>query len=114
MANPKKTNVMAFNQPKQPEIRTNGGSKLELVDDFTYLGSLTSSTTADVKKRIGLAWTACNSLQKIWRSTLSRNFKVSLFRSTVESVLLYGCEAWTLTKKLVKRIDGCYRALHGK
>ncbi len=34
--------------------------------------------------------------------------KISLFVSTVESVLLYGCEAWTLTKRLEKQLDGCY------
>ena len=27
---------------------------------------------------------------------------------TVESVLLYGSEAWTLTQALTKEIDGCY------
>ena len=28
--------------------------------------------------------------------------------TTVESVLLYGCETWTLTKKLLKQLDGTY------
>ena len=28
--------------------------------------------------------------------------------ATVESVLLYGCETWTLTPKLEKQLDGCY------
>ena len=34
--------------------------------------------------------------------------KVRLFIATVESVLLYGSEAWTITKTLQKKIDGCY------
>ena len=29
----------------------------------------------------------------------------------MESVLLYGCEAWTLDDKLEKGIDGCYTGL---
>ena len=33
---------------------------------------------------------------------------MSLFKATVESVLLYGCETWTLTKSLNKSLDGCY------
>ena len=41
MASPKKTRVMAFSQPKQSEIRTNDGSKVELMDGFTYLGPTT-------------------------------------------------------------------------
>ena len=33
--------------------------------------------------------------------------------ATVESVLLYGCESWTLASRLEKRLDGCYtRMLH--
>jgi len=34
--------------------------------------------------------------------------KVRLFLSTVESVLLYRAETWTLTKALTKQLDGCY------
>ena len=41
-------------------------------------------------------------------SSLSRPLKLRLFAATVESVFLYGCEAWTITPKLAKEIDGCY------
>ena len=51
---------------------------------------------------------SCHKLQKIWNSTLSRSLKVRLFIATVESVLLYGSEAWTITKTMMKKIDGCY------
>ena len=111
MANSNKNKVMAFSQSEQVDIRTIDGSKLEVVDNFNYLGSLVGSTAADVKRRIALAWTACNSLRKIWNSSLSRKFKGNLFQTTVESVLLYGCEAWTLTKSLMERIDGCFTRL---
>ena len=30
------------------------------------------------------------------------------FVATVESILLYGCEAWTLTKTMEKALDGAY------
>ena len=55
-----------------------------------------------------MAWGACNKLTKKWKSDLSRAIKTSLLASTVESVLLYGCESWTLTKQLKKQLDGCY------
>ena len=61
-----------------------------------------------------LAWTACNSLAKIWRSALSRKLTIRLLSSTVESLLLYGCEAcetWTLKKSLESKLDGCYTRL---
>ena len=44
----------------------------------------------------------------MWSSTLSRKTKVRLFKATVESVLLYGSETWTIPKAMEKRIDGCY------
>ena len=50
MANSKKTKVMSYNQPIEPRIQTNDGSTLEVVEDFTYLGSLVSSTFKDIER----------------------------------------------------------------
>ena len=44
----------------------------------------------------------------VWKSKLPRNFKLSFFYATVESVLLYGCETWTLKPTLQNSLDGCY------
>ena len=38
-------------------------------------------------------------------------YKVELFRATVESILQYGSESWTLTSLLTKRLDGTYTKL---
>ncbi len=47
--------------------------------------------------------------------TEHRHLKLQLSIATVESVLLYGCEEWTLTSVLEKQLDGCYtRMLGGK
>jgi hypothetical protein len=110
IANPKKTKVMVYNTPDQVEI-TSDGTVLEVVNELSYLGSLVSSSAADIKQRIALACTACNKISKIWKSSLPRKIKTRLFRSTFESVLLYGSEAWTLPKQLAKKIDGCYTRL---
>ena len=34
--------------------------------------------------------------------------KRKFFVATVESILLYGCEAWTLTSAMEKALDGSY------
>ena len=47
-------------------------------------------------------------MKSVWNSNLSRDIKVSFFQATVESVLLYGCESWTLKETLRKSLDGCY------
>ena len=34
--------------------------------------------------------------------------KKKLFVTTVEAILLYGCETWTLSARDESRLDGCY------
>ena len=106
--NGKKTKCMVYNQQEEVNLRTQDGSFLEVVKDFKYLGSWVQSTEQDIKTRKALAWKACNKLDNIWKSNLSKNIKVKLFQATVESILLYGCETWTVTKKIGKSLDGCY------
>ncbi|XP_062577351.1 uncharacterized protein LOC134239192 [Saccostrea cucullata] len=45
---------------------------------------------------------------RIWRSTMPRDLKLRFFIATVESILLYGCEIWTLTVAQEKSLDGTY------
>ena len=106
--NAKKTKCLSFNHSEQVEVMIDSGTQLEVVKDFKYLGAWIDNTEADVKSRKAAAWRACNKLTRIWKSDLSRTIKNSLLTATVESVLLYGSEAWTLTKQLKKQLDGCY------
>ena len=39
---------------------------------------------------------------------MSRDLKLRFFIATIESILLYGCESWTLTEALEKSLDGTY------
>ena len=55
-----------------------------------------------------LAWRTCHQMRNIWKSTLSRKMKLRIMHTTVESVLLYGCETWTLTNTLLKQLDVTY------
>ena len=71
----------------------------KLVDKFTYLGSSVSSTEKDIDTRLTKAWTAINRLSIIWRSDLTDKMKRSFFQAAVVSILLYGCNTWTLTKE---------------
>ena len=50
-------------------------------------------------------------MHRVWQSNVSRNIKVGLFQATVETVLLYGAEAWTMTKGLDRALDGTYTRL---
>ena len=106
--NAKKTEVQAFNQDHPVETKAKNGEMLKEVQNFKYLGAWTESTAKDISVRKALAWTACHKLRKVWKSRLRRQVKERLFIATVESVLLYGAETWTLTKTLEKQLNGCY------
>ena len=52
--------------------------------------------------------TAIDRLSIIWKSGLTAKMKRSFFQAAVESILLYGCTTWTLTKRLEKKLGSNY------
>ena len=89
-------------------LRSSDGVLPDEVDDFVYLGAWIGNSEKDFEIRKAKAWNALNKMNRAWKSKMKRKMKVRLFRSTVETILLYGSETWTITKSLGKRIDGCY------
>ena len=90
------------------ELKSQGGELLKQVEDFKYLGSWIADSKRDMEVRIKLAWKALNKLDRIWKSKLKRELKIQFFRTTIQSVLLYGAESWTLTNSMCRRLDGTY------
>ena len=88
---------MKFNQ-SEGDLKAVNGESLTSVDDFLYLGSWISCSK-DVNARI---------LDTIWKPELSDSLKTGFFRATVETVLMYGSTAWTLTQPLDKQLDGAH------
>ena len=103
-----KTKYMSYNINQQFEIKAIDVSNLKRVENFKYLCVWIDSSAKDLKIRKALAWRTCHQMRNICKSTLSRKMKLRLMHTTVESVLLYGCETWTLTKTLLKQLDGTY------
>ena len=66
------------------------------------------SSAKDFEVQKALALSACPRLRRIWKSILKRGIKERLFMSSVESILLYGSETWTVTKAMEEKLDGCY------
>ena len=108
--NESKTKYLCVNTPRPipAPLVSSSGRVLEEVDDFVYLGSWIASSEHDFLVRKAKAWAACHKMRNIWQSDLRRDLKISLFQATVESILLYGSETWTMTESLRKKIDGCY------
>ena len=74
------------------------GANIQEVDDFKYLGSYVVDSKNDFRSRKGQAWSACNKLNNIWQSDISRETKIAFFKACVESILLYGAETWKMKK----------------
>ena len=106
--NARKTEVITYNVPDHVPLTTLEGRPLKEVNDFKYLGSWVDSSEHDVCVRKALAWKALHGMKTVWSSNMSGDVKISFFQATVESILLYGCECWTLTPTLQKSLDGCY------
>ena len=108
--NSTKTEFMIYNL-RDGGINTADRTMLKQVQDFKYLGSWIDQSGKDFNVRKAKAWAALNKLTTIWKSNLNRQLKVRFFRASVETVLLYGSETWTLTNNLEKQLDGCYTRL---
>ena len=111
--NAKKTKSMFFNAAIEIILTDEGSSVKQALtedtkeQDFKYLGSW-SEKTRDINVRKALAWRSLHKLKPIWKSNLNRDLKIQLFRATTESILLYGCGTWSLTKQEEKSLDGTY------
>ena len=102
---------MPINIQDDSPIRTNSNNVLKCVDDYKYLGSHIHNSEKDFNIRKGMAWSACNKMENIWKSNLTRDLKIRIFRVTIEPILLYGSETWTLSANQQRRLDGCYTRL---
>ena len=103
--NCKEKEYMMFNQANT-ELKSQGGELLKQVEDFKYLGSWIADSKRDMEVRIRLAWKVLSKLDRIWKSKLKTELKIQFFRTTIESVLLYGAESWTLTNSMCRRLNG--------
>ena len=106
--NAKKTKGLPLNVDSPAPLHTADGTEIEWVEDFKYLGSWVESTEKDMSVRRALAWQALNKMNSIWTSSMRRDLKRRFFVSTVESILLYRCENWTLIETMETKLDGTY------
>ena len=104
--NTTKTKLIAVNT--EGILTAQNGCDLKQVKDFNYLDSKVISSENDIQMRIGSAWSTLNKLTPIWRSNLDVSIKREFFKTTVESVLTYSLQAWTLTRSLESKLNGAY------
>ena len=107
---------MRYSKPRNYSPDTsveNECKKVNIVDlaqeqDFKYLGSWVKDSEKDLNIRKALAWKALNGMAKVWKSNMSKSLKRRFFVATIESILLYGCETWTMTVSQEKSLNDTY------
>ena len=112
--NESKTEYLTININDKIDIKTRSSVQLNEVDNYKYLGALVRDSKGEITKRIGMAWSACNNMNAVWKSGLNKKTKLSIFKSNVESIIMYGSDTWTVTRELEEKLDGCYTKLMRK
>ena len=92
---------------------------METVTDFIFLGSKITADgdhSHELKRRLLLGRKAMTDLDSIIKSSdITLPTKVRLVKAMVFSVVMYGCESWTIKKAECRRIDAfelwCWRRL---
>ncbi|GFO12756.1 endonuclease-reverse transcriptase [Plakobranchus ocellatus] len=109
--NRKKTEVMVVSRKQElPIINIYiKGTRLKQKDQFKYLGSLISSdgrNNSEVASRIAQAKT---NFQKMKTVLTNKNISIRTRRRAlecyIEPILMYGCEAWTISKQTQKKLE---------
>jgi hypothetical protein len=86
-----------------------GGLQVEAVDRFKYLGSVVTARNemeVEILARVAAgtkcAWALNRCLKARW---LSREAKVQIYKVIIRPVVLYGSEAWRMTKQMEHRLE---------
>ena len=114
--NIQKTKIMASSPIASWEI---DGETVETVADFIFGGSKITADgdcSHEIKRRLLLGRKVMTNLDSILKSRgITLPTKVHLVKAMVFSVVMYGCESWTMKKAENRRIDAfelwCWKRL---
>src|SRR6218665_729151 len=102
--NLKKTKIMTTADWESFEI---GREEIEVVTSFTFLGSEVEKEgmcDKEIKRRVTIEKATMIGPEKLQRGKhVSIDMKKRIVRSLIFLTILYGCETWTMTKKMEKR-----------
>ena len=75
-------------------------SSIERVEEFNYLGTTLTKQNSihkEIKSRLKLGNACYHLMQKLLSSSLlSKNLKITIYRTKILPIVLFGCETWSL------------------
>lgn len=107
-----KTRTLVFD--RNPNVQNNVGitidnTKIQNVNSYIYLGREVNSQldhTKEIRRRIEIARTGFVNMRKfLCHPNLNTKVRLRTLKCYVWSLLLYGCETWTLKKEDLKRLQ---------
>jgi hypothetical protein len=104
--NPSKTEyVVVGGEGKHLEL---GSKQIQNTDSYKYLGvNITNNgrNTKEIATRIGQGNSAIRQLNSIlWNNHITRNTKIRIYKSIIESIATYGSELWVINKNDASKI----------
>ena len=82
--------------------------QIKQVTKFNYLGSMLTSdgrSVTEIRRRIAIAKESFERLSKILKCrTMSIDTRLRVLNCYVFPILMYGCESWTITQELEKKL----------
>ncbi|GFO45839.1 endonuclease-reverse transcriptase [Plakobranchus ocellatus] len=109
--NSKKTEVMVVSRKQiTPECNIFiGGTKLKQREQFKYLGTLISSdgrNKVEISSRIAQAKRSFQKMKAVLTNQcISIQTRQRALQCYIEPILMYGCEAWTISKQTQKNLE---------
>ncbi|CAH2235547.1 jg23974 [Pararge aegeria aegeria] len=89
--------------------------KFETVNEYTYLGQIVqldrNRFEKEIDRRIQLGWGAFGKLRRVFPSPIPQCLKTKVFDQCVLPVMTYGAETWTLTARLIHKLQVAQRAM---
>ena len=83
-------------------------SPIERVEEFKYLGTTLTNQNSieeEIKCRLKLGNACYYSVQNLLSSSwLSKTLKIKIYRTIILTVVLYGCETWSLILREERRL----------
>jgi hypothetical protein len=111
--NMKKTKVMFNSHIVEGNIRM-AGQTIEIVNEYTYLGQLitmSSDRTDEISRRIAAGWGAYTKYREIMKSKMPICLKRRVYNQCIQPAMVYGCQTWATTKKLLDRLRVTQRSM---